>query len=117
MPDSRFCFWRILSQTSVFPTQGLTRNYRKKVTLLECEQSKGTLPDKLYQKWLRGEINLITSIAQMAAVAAVLARPRLKKFLGTDEAESLVENVGTRALILDELPGVNLAALARKRPS
>ena len=53
----------------------------------------------------------------MAAVAAVLARPRLKKFLGTDEAESLVENVGTRALILDELPGVNLAPLARKRPS
>ena len=35
MPDSRFCFWRILSQTSVFPTQGLTRNYRKKVTLLD----------------------------------------------------------------------------------
>ena len=34
MPDCRFCFWRILSQTSVFPTQGLTRNYRKKVTLL-----------------------------------------------------------------------------------
>ena len=42
MPDCRFCFWRILSQTSVFLTQGLTRNYRKKVTLLffaslECE--------------------------------------------------------------------------------
>ena len=34
MPDCRFCFWRILSQTSVFLTQGLTRNYRKKVTLL-----------------------------------------------------------------------------------
>ena len=38
MPDSRFCFWRILSQTSVFSTQGLTRNYRKKVTLLAGHQ-------------------------------------------------------------------------------
>ena len=32
-PDLRFCFCRILSQTSVFLTQALTKNYRKQVTL------------------------------------------------------------------------------------
>ena len=60
--------------------------------------TKGTPPDRLYQAWMRGEISLITSTAQMAEVAAVLARPRLEKFLGADEAETLVENIGTRAL-------------------
>ena len=78
--------------------------------------TKGTPPDKLYQAWMRGEINLITSTAQMAEVAAVLARPRLGKFLGADEAETLVENIGTRALILDEPPSVNLSPDPKDNP-
>ena len=36
------------------------------VSGLECEKSKGTPSDKLYQIWLRGEINFITATAQMA---------------------------------------------------
>ena len=39
--------------------------------------TKGTPPDRLYQAWLRGEIELVTSTAQIAEVADVLARPRL----------------------------------------
>ena len=78
--------------------------------------TKGTPPDRLYQAWMRGEINLITSTAQMAEVAAVLARPRLEKFLGADEAETLVENIGTRALILDEPPSVNLSPDPKDNP-
>ena len=78
--------------------------------------TKGTPPDRLYQAWMRGEINLITSTAQMAEVATVLARPRLEKFLGADEAETLVENIGTRALILDEPPSVNLSPDPKDNP-
>ena len=78
--------------------------------------TKGTPPDRLYQAWMRGEINLITSTAQMAEVAAVLARPRLEKFLSADEAETLVENIGTRALILDEPPSVNLSPDPKDNP-
>ena len=52
----------------------------------------------------------------MAEVAAVLARPRLEKFLGADEAETLVENIGTRALILDEPPSVNLSPDPKDNP-
>ena len=78
--------------------------------------TKGTPPDRLYQAWMRGEINLITSTAQMAEVAAILARPRMEKFLGTDEAETLVENIGTRALILDKPPSVNLSPDPKDNP-
>ena len=42
----------------------------------------GTPPDRLYQAWLRGDIELVTSTAQIAEIADVLARPRLQKFLG-----------------------------------
>ena len=71
--------------------------------------TKGTPPDRLYQAWLRGEIELVTSTAQIAEIADVLARPRLQKFLDADEAASIVENMGTRALVLDEPPEVDLS--------
>ena len=40
----------------------------------------------LYQAWRRGEIELVTSTAQIAELADVLARPRLQRFLDADEA-------------------------------
>ena len=65
----------------------------------------GTPPDRLYQAWLRGDIELVTSTAQIAEIADVLARPRLQKFLDADEAAIIVQNIGARALVLDEPPG------------
>ena len=70
---------------------------------------ESTPPDRLYQAWLRGEIELVTSTAQLAELADVLARPRLRKFLDADEATAIVENLGARALILDEPPDVYLS--------
>ena len=69
--------------------------------------TKGTLPDSLYQAWLRDEIELVTSTAQTCELADVLARERLQRFLDADEATAIVENIGTRAVILDELPSVS----------
>ena len=37
--------------------------------------TSGTPPDALYQAWLRGEIELITSAAQIAEMAEVVSRP------------------------------------------
>lgn len=71
--------------------------------------TQGTPPDRLYRAWLRGEINLVTSATQMTELADVLARPRLQKFLDADEAAAIIENLGTRALILDDLPDVNVS--------
>ena len=78
--------------------------------------TKGTPPDRLYQAWLRGEIELVTSTTQIAEMADVLARPRLQRFLDADEAKAIVENIGTRALILDEPPAVNLSPDPKDNP-
>ena len=78
--------------------------------------TKGTPPDRLYQAWIRGEIELVTSTVQMAEIADVLARPRLQKFLDAVEAAAIVENMGTRALILDDPPGVNLSPDPKDNP-
>ena len=78
--------------------------------------TKGTPPDQLYQAWLRGEIELVTSTAQMAEVADVLARPRLRKFLDAGEAAAIVENIDTRALILADPPDVDLSPDPKDNP-
>ncbi|MDE0060950.1 MAG: putative toxin-antitoxin system toxin component, PIN family [Defluviicoccus sp.] len=71
--------------------------------------TKGTPPDRLYQAWLRGEIELVTSTAQIAELANVLSRQRLQRFLDADEAMAIIENIGTRAVILGRLPSVSLS--------
>ena len=78
--------------------------------------TKGTPPDRLYQAWIRGKIELVTSTVQMAEIADVLARPRLQKFLDAVEAAAIIENMGTRALILDDLPGVSLSPDPKDNP-
>ena len=78
--------------------------------------TQGTPPDRLYRAWLRGEINLVTSATQMTELADVLARPRLQKFLDADEAAAIIENLGTRALILDDLPDVNVSPDSKDNP-
>lgn len=48
--------------------------------------TKDTPPDRLYQAWLRGEIKLVTSTAQIAEITEVLARPRMKRLFDAAEA-------------------------------
>lgn len=71
--------------------------------------TKGTPPDRLYQAWLRNEIELVTSFAQLAELVDVLSRPRLHGFLDLNEAAAIVETIATRALVLAELPLVDLS--------
>ena len=78
--------------------------------------TKGTPPDRLYQAWLRGEIELVTSTAQLAEVAAVLARPRLQKYLDADAAAVILENIDTRALVVEAPPDVDLSSDPKDNP-
>ncbi len=71
--------------------------------------TKGTPPDALYQAWLRGEIELVTSVAQVRELSDVLTRERLRKIIDAAEAAAIVENIGMRAIVLDELPSVSLS--------
>ena len=77
--------------------------------LISALITKGTPPDRLYQAWKRGEIELVTSTAQTAELADVLSRQRLQRFLDADEAMAIVENIDTRAVVLDTLPSVSLS--------
>ncbi len=71
--------------------------------------TKGTPPDELYQVWLEGTFELVTSTDQMVELAAVLARPRLQRYIDADEAAALVENIDTRAIVLGAPPAVSLS--------
>lgn len=71
--------------------------------------TKGTPPDELYRAWLRGDIELVTSAAQIAELAEVLARPRIRRLVDADEANAILENLAVRALVLNDLPTVDLS--------
>jgi putative PIN family toxin of toxin-antitoxin system len=78
--------------------------------------TKDTPPDRLYEAWLKGEFELVTSAAQLAEVADVLARPRLHKYIDADEAAVLLENIDTRAHILEDPPNVDLSPDPKDNP-
>lgn len=78
--------------------------------------TQGTPPDLLYQAWLRGQFEIVTSTAQLAEIAAVLARPRLQKYLDAVEAAAIVGNLDTRAVILRDPPPVELSPDPKDNP-
>ena len=78
--------------------------------LISALITTGTPPDGLYRAWLRGDIELVTSAAQIAEIADVISRPRLQKMLDVDEATAVVKNISSRATILENPPAVNLSS-------
>lgn len=71
--------------------------------------TRDTPPDTLYRAWLRGAFEVVTSRAQLAELAAVLARPRLQRYIDPDEAAVIVEHLETRATVLRDAPPVTLS--------
>ena len=78
--------------------------------------TKDTPPDRLYQAWLRGEIELVTSNAQIAELTEVLARPRVQRLLDAEEAAAIVENLDARAVVLDKPQPVDLSPDPKDNP-
>ncbi len=77
--------------------------------LISALITSGTPPDGLYRAWLRGEIELVTSTAQIAEITDVVSRPHLQKFIDDDDAADILDNIDCHALVLDDLPEVNLS--------
>ena len=71
--------------------------------------TRGTPPDRLCQAWLRGEIELVISAVQVRELAAVLARPCLRRFVDDDEAAAIIANIDARAIVVEEIPKVDLS--------
>ena len=66
--------------------------------------TKGTPPDQRYQAWLRDDIELVTSVAQIDEITDVLARPRLRRYVDSDEAAQMVAAIHQRATVLTHVP-------------
>ena len=66
--------------------------------------TKGTPPDQLYQAWLRNEIELVTSDVQVDEVSDVLARPRFRSYIDSDEAARMVTAILRYANVLNQIP-------------
>ncbi|MCY4144119.1 MAG: putative toxin-antitoxin system toxin component, PIN family [Gammaproteobacteria bacterium] len=62
--------------------------------------TKGTPPDQICQAWLSSKLELITSVAQIDEVMDVLARPRLRSYIDSDEAAQMVAAIHQRATVL-----------------
>ena len=78
--------------------------------------TKDTPPDRLYQAWLRGEIELVTSTAQIAEITEVLARPRMQGLFDAAEAVAIVGNLDARAVVLDKPQPVDLSPDPKDNP-
>ena len=66
--------------------------------------TKGTPSDRLYQAWLRNDVDLVTSIAQIDEITDVLARPKLRRLVDPDEAAQMVSAIHLRAIVVDDMP-------------
>ena len=84
--------------------------------LISALITKDTPPDRLYQAWLRGEIELVTSSAQIAEMTEVLARPRIQQLIDAEEASAIVENLDARAVVFDKPQPVDLSPDPKDNP-
>lgn len=71
--------------------------------------TRDTPPDGLYRAWLRGEVEVVTSAAQLAELAQVLSRSRLQRYVDAEEAAVIVDNLETRAVVVRDPPTVTLS--------
>lgn len=84
--------------------------------LISALITRDTPPDSLCQAWYRGEFDLVTSTAQLDELSLVLARPRVQKYIDPTDAATLVENMDTRAIVIEELPDVTLSPDPKDNP-
>ena len=71
--------------------------------------TKGTPPDLLYQAWDAGSFHLVTSAAQLSELERVLGYEKLRPCITRDEAEALLETIGATAVVVEDLPEIELS--------
>jgi uncharacterized protein len=62
---------------------------------------KDTPPYLLYRAWRRQRFELLTSVYQLTEVEAVLARPRLQKYVFPEEAQAMIQGLRTETVQID----------------
>jgi len=72
--------------------------------------TRDTPPDQIYQAWCKQRFELVTSEWQLNEFRRVSRYPKLRKFLLPIEAGNLVNGLRHQALLLNDLPNVELSA-------
>ena len=72
--------------------------------------TRGTPPDRIYQAWRKRRFELVTSEWQLDEFRRVSRYPKLRKYLHPIEAGNLVNGLRQQALMLGDLPDVELSA-------
>ena len=72
--------------------------------------TKDTPPDRIYQAWRKRRFELVTSEWQLEEFRRVSRYPKLRKYLQPIEAGNLVNGLRHQALLLGDLPDVELSA-------
>ena len=71
--------------------------------LISALLTKNTPPDQLYQAWIRGLFDLVSSDWQLEELKRVLDYEKLRPFIREHEASLLVENLDSIAIMVADL--------------
>ncbi len=71
--------------------------------------SSDTQPDLIYRAWCKKQFELITSEWQLAEFRRVSRYPKLCRYLKPFEAGNLVNGLRNQAIVLGDLPEVDLS--------
>lgn len=75
-----------------------------------------TPPDRIYQAWRKGRFKLVTSSWQLDELRRASRYEKLRQFLKPNEAGNLVNGLKRHALVLTELPEVDLSSDPQDNP-
>lgn len=75
-----------------------------------------TTPDQVYQAWRKKRFTLITSVWQLGEFRRASRYERVKKFVNPAEAGNLINGLKRHAIVLTELPEVDLSRDPQDNP-
>ena len=72
--------------------------------------SPGGFPDRILGAWKLGDVEVVTSPEQLAELADVLSRERMRRWIEQIDADMLLAHIDTRAVIVEEIPIVDCSS-------
>lgn len=67
------------------------------------------MPDRVYRAWEGGRFDLLTSEWQLDELHRASHYPKLRKYIKPHEADAMIQGLKLSALVVNELPEVDLA--------
>ncbi len=77
--------------------------------LVSALLTKNTPPDQLYQQWVSGRFDLVSSDWQLDELKRVLGYKKLRPFILKSEASLLIENLDSIAFMVSDLVPIQVS--------